>query len=105
MSWIHRDDWVAMARWLIESPGLGGPFNATAPHPVTNATFAKTLGRVLHRPAVAPAPAFILTLALGEMAGPLLLDSQRVVPARALAAGFEFRFPAVETALRHLLER
>jgi hypothetical protein len=105
MSWIHRDDWVALARWLVESPGLEGPFNATAPHPITNAAFAKTLGRVLNRPAVAPAPAFVLRIALGEMAGPLLLDSQRVVPARALAAGFTFAYPALEDSLRALTGR
>ncbi len=103
MSWIHRDDWIALVRWLIDTPGLAGPFNATAPAPATNAEFARTLGQVLRRPAFAPAPGFVLRLALGEMAGPLLLDSQRVVPARALEAGFVFRYPALEAALRNLI--
>lgn len=105
MSWIHRDDWVALVTWLVETPGLAGPFNATAPAPVTNREFAKTLGRVLRRPAFVRAPGFALKLALGEMAGPLLLGSQRVVPARAQQAGFVFRFPDLEPALRDLLAR
>jgi uncharacterized protein len=103
MSWIHRDDWVAMVKWLIESDRLSGPFNAAAPGAVPNAAFAKTLGRVLGRPALMPAPGFALKLLLGEMAGPLLLGSQRVVPEKALQSGFVFRFPELEPALRDLL--
>lgn len=103
MSWIHRDDWVSMARWLVETPGLSGAFNVTAPHPVTNREFATTLGRVLRRPALLPAPGLALRILLGEMAGPLLLASQRARPDRALRAGFDFRFPALEPALRNLL--
>jgi hypothetical protein len=105
MSWIHRDDWVSLATWLAETPGLAGPFNATAPNPVTNADFARTLGRVLGRPSFARVPGFLLRLALGEMAGPLLLASQRVVPAKAQQAGFRFAYPDLEAALRQLLGR
>jgi len=103
MSWIHRDDWVSLARWAAETPGLRGPLNLTAPNPVTNADFARSLGRALGRPAVLPAPGFALTLALGEMAGPLLLYSQRVVPARALEGGFRFAHPDLDKALGDLL--
>ena len=103
MSWIHRDDWVALARWAIETPGVRGPINLVAPHPVANAEFARALGRALNRPAIVPAPGFALRIILGEMAGPLLLNSQRVVPARALAAGFRFAHPALDEALADLL--
>jgi hypothetical protein len=103
MSWIHRDDWVSLLVWLLGAPDAAGVYNATAPNPVTNAEFAKTLGRVLTRPALVPTPPFALKLALGEMAEPLLLFSQRVLPARATAAGFAFRFPILEPALRDLV--
>ncbi|MCX6549569.1 MAG: TIGR01777 family oxidoreductase [Acidobacteria bacterium] len=103
MSWIHRDDWVSLVQWVIDAPDVNGPVNATAPHPVTNAEFARTLGRVLHRPAIMPVPAFVLKMMLGEMAGPLLLHSQRVLPARATAGGFRFAFDTIEPALENLL--
>jgi hypothetical protein len=103
MSWIHRDDWVSLARWALDTPDVRGPLNLTAPHPVTNAEFAHTLGRALRRPAVMPAPAFALKLALGEMAEPLLLFSQRVIPARALKGGFRFAFETIDAALEELL--
>ncbi|MGE5198552.1 MAG: TIGR01777 family oxidoreductase [Rhodospirillaceae bacterium] len=104
MSWIHRDDWVALARWAIETPAVHGPINLVAPHPVANADFARALGRALDRPAVVPAPGFALKIVLGEMAGPLLLNSQRVVPARALAGGFRFAHPSLDEALADLLK-
>jgi uncharacterized protein (TIGR01777 family) len=103
MSWIHRDDWVSLVRWAIDTPACRGALNLTAPNPVTNAAFARALGRALHRPAFLPAPAFALSLLLGEMAGPLLLFSQRVVPARAEAGGFRFAFPELDGALADLL--
>lgn len=105
MSWIHRDDWVSMTQWLVYTPGLSGAFNVTAPSPVTNREFATTLGRVLRRPAFLPAPGFALRMLLGEMAGPLLLASQRATPDRALRAGFHFQFPTLEPALRDLFRR
>jgi hypothetical protein len=103
MSWIHRDDWVSLVRWMVGTPGLDGPFNATAPCPVTNAEFARTLGRALHRPAVLPTPGFALRLLLGEMAQALLLSSQRVTPHRALDLGFRFAFERLDAALADLL--
>ncbi|MCX6544950.1 MAG: TIGR01777 family oxidoreductase [Acidobacteria bacterium] len=103
VSWIHRDDWVALAVWLLAAQNVSGPVNATAPAPVTNAEFARTLGRALRRPSWLPAPAFALRAALGEMAGPLLLFSQRVMPERAISAGFSFRYATLERALSNLL--
>jgi uncharacterized protein (TIGR01777 family) len=104
MSWIHRDDWVSLARWAIETPAVRGPLNLAAPNPVTNADFARALGRALNRPAFLPAPGFALRLLLGEMAGPLLLCSQRVAPARALGGGFRFAHPTLDEALADLLQ-
>jgi uncharacterized protein (TIGR01777 family) len=105
VSWIHRDDWVALVRWLIETPAVSGPVNATAPNPVPGAEFARTLGKALHRPAFMPAPSFALRLMLGEMADPLILTGQRVVPARATQAGFRFAFEDLGAALTDLLGR
>jgi uncharacterized protein (TIGR01777 family) len=102
MSWIHVADWVALARWLVTTTSLTGPFNATAPNPVTNREFATALGTALHRPSFMPAPAFAIKLAVGEMAGPLVLGSERVIPARALEAGFSFKYPELGQALHAL---
>jgi uncharacterized protein (TIGR01777 family) len=98
--WIHRDDWIALVRWTIVTPRVSGPFNGTAPHPVSNATFARALGRAMHRPAFMPAPGFALRLLLGEMADALLLSGQNAVPANALCGGFQFRYSHVDEALR-----
>lgn len=102
MSWIHRDDLVALIAWLLERDGAGGAYNGTAPTPVTNRDFAQALGRALHRPAVLPTPAFVLKAAFGEMVQ-LLLTGQRVLPAHALAEGFTFRFPTLDDALSDLV--
>jgi uncharacterized protein len=101
--WIHRQDWLALTRFLIAKPEAAGPFNATAPAPVTNEAFSKSLAGVLGRPCVFRAPAVALRLAMGEMADALLLKGQRVVPARALEQGFEFRFRELGSALRSIL--
>jgi hypothetical protein len=105
MSWIALDDLLGALHHLLNRADLAGPVNAAAPEPVTNAVFTKTLGRVLRRPTVAPAPAFALRLAFGEMADAALLASTRVKPERLLATGYRFRFPELEGALRHLLGR
>jgi hypothetical protein len=104
MSWIHRDDLVALLVAVLEDPRFEGPVNATAPHPVTMREFASTLGRVLHRPAFAPAPALVIRAAMGEMAS-LVLDGQRVLSAKASSLGFRFRFARLEPALREILDR
>jgi uncharacterized protein len=103
--WIHRDDWIALVRWAIDNASATGPLNATAPLPVTNKEFAVTLGRVLRRPAFMPTPRLALQLALGEMAGALLLSGQRAIPAQAERLGFRFRFSRLEDALRALFAR
>ncbi len=100
--WIHIRDEARALRFLITEPRASGPFNLTAPNPVTQRAFAHTLGRVLGRPSFAPAPGFLLRLALGEMAD-LLLKGQRAVPKRLLELGFTFDFPDLESALRDLL--
>jgi uncharacterized protein (TIGR01777 family) len=105
MSWIAMDDLVGVIHHLLDRTDLAGPVNVTAPEPVTNAVFTKTLGRVLGRPTVVPAPAFALRLAFGEMADATLLSGARVRPERLLATGYRFRFPEIEGALRHLLGR
>jgi uncharacterized protein (TIGR01777 family) len=99
MSWIHLDDWVAMVRWALATTGIRGPLNLTAPRPVTNREMAAALARALHRPALMPAPAFAIHLALGEMADATVLNGQRVLPKAALDAGFRFRYETVATAL------
>jgi len=99
MPWIHRLDWIEMVRWIVETPGLTGAVNAAAPHPVTNADFARALGRALRRPALMPAPRFALKIALGELAD-AILASQRAIPANALAHGYHFRYPEIDIAFR-----
>lgn len=103
LSWIHRLDWLEMVRWIVETPQAVGPINATAPHPVTNRHFARALGRALRRPSLVPAPGFALKLALGEVANSLV-TGQRVLPARAQALAFHFRYPEIEQALRGIFE-
>jgi uncharacterized protein len=103
MSWIAIDDLLGVVHHVLDRADLEGPVNAVAPEPVTNAAFTGTLGRVLGRPTIVPAPAFALRLALGEMADATLLSSTRVRPDRLLATGFRFRFPELAGALRHVL--
>ena len=100
MSWIHRIDWIEMVRWIVDTPEAAGPFNATAPDPVTNRQFARALGRALGRPSLVPAPGFALRLMMGEMADALVLTGQRAVPAKARKLGFHFRYPTIEQAFR-----
>lgn len=102
MSWIHREDLLSMLLFLMEHRELAGHFNATAPYPATSRELAHAIGEVLHRPSLIPTPAFALKLALGEMSS-MLLTGQRVLPKRALQAGFGFRFPHLREALVDLL--
>jgi uncharacterized protein (TIGR01777 family) len=103
-SWIAMPDLVAAIRHVASHDSISGPVNAISPHPVTNAEFTRCLARVLGRPALLPAPAFALRLALGEMADELLLSSTRAVPGRLLGSGFSFRYPDLESALRAVLD-
>ncbi|MCA8921478.1 MAG: TIGR01777 family oxidoreductase [Planctomycetes bacterium] len=99
--WIHADDLVRLILWSLDTPTLSGALNATAPHPCTQAEFARALARVLRRPAWLRLPGALVRLGLGGMATELLA-SRRVVPARALAGGFSFHFPRVDDALADL---
>ncbi|MFI9309304.1 TIGR01777 family oxidoreductase [Streptomyces triculaminicus] len=103
-SFISLADHVAALRHLLRSSGLSGPFNLTAPNPVTNREATEATGRVLRRPALLPAPAPALRLALGEMATEVLA-SQRVVPRRLLESGFVFAHPDIESAVRAALAK
>lgn len=102
MSWIHIDDEVAAIGWLLDHPELSGPFNLTAPEPVTNEVFSKTLGKALHRPAFFRVPAFTMKLMLGE-ASELLLEGQCVKPDALTKSGFSFNYPRLESALKNLV--
>ncbi len=101
--WISLDDVAGVLVRLIEDETMSGAVNAVAPEAVTSAVFARALGRTLHRPAILPAPAFALRLLLGEMADALLLASTKAVPERLSHAGFEFRHPRLDDALRAAL--
>lgn len=105
MSWIHRDDLVRLISHCIATQDISGPVNATAPAPVRNRDFARSLGKALHRPAILAVPALPLKLALGQFAEELLLGGQRVYPARVEASGFEFRYPELDGALSAILKR
>ncbi|MEU6390267.1 TIGR01777 family oxidoreductase [Streptomyces sp. NPDC046939] len=98
-SFIALHDHVAALRHCLDTEGLAGPVNLTAPHPATNREVTAAMGRVLRRPALFPAPAVALRLVLGEMAGEVL-GSTRAVPSRLLKSGFEFAFPGLDQAIR-----
>jgi uncharacterized protein (TIGR01777 family) len=99
VSWIHRLDWIEIVRWLVQTPGVAGPVNATAPHPVTNREFARALGRAMHRPSFVPAPGFAVKIVAGEFADSIL-TGQRVIPARAQKDGYHFRYPEIDQCFR-----
>ncbi len=103
ISWIALADAVAAIQWIIDHAALAGPVNVASPNPITNAEFARTLGRALHRPALLPTPAFALRLAFGKMADELLLASAAMVSRKLLDSGFEFRYPELTDALRAAL--
>ncbi len=104
MSWVHIDDYVAIVLRLLRDEQMRGPYNMTAPSPVTNAQFTAALAAVLRRPAPFVAPAALLKLSMGESAS-LLLEGQRVLPTRLAAAGIRFKFPELSYALADLLSR
>jgi uncharacterized protein (TIGR01777 family) len=99
LSWVHLDDVVGILLRCIDDESISGAVNVTAPEPVTNKEFSRTLGRVLVRPAITPVPGFALRLLYGEM-GSIVTTGRRVVPARMLDAGYEFKHPQLEPALR-----
>ena len=100
--WIHLDDLMTAVMFIFEHPQIDGPLNFCAPEPVTNRELAASLGRVLHRPAIMPAPAFMMRMVLGEFSQ-VLLGSQRTVPRKLLEHGFEFQYPQIGTALEAIV--
>jgi hypothetical protein len=105
MSWITLRDAVKIMEFAISNDGLTGAVNVVTPNPVRNAEFTRVLAKALHRPALFPAPAFALRLALGEMADALLLSSQKAVPSKLEGAGFTFSQPVLAKALAEVLPK
>ena len=103
MSWISFADHLGAMEHTLQSDVLAGPVNLVAPTPVTNATFARTLGKVLNRPALIPVPAFALELVYGEMARATLLAGQRALPTALVRSGYEFADPTLEHALSRVM--
>jgi len=103
VSWISIDDLVAALTRILADERLRGPVNAVSPQPVTNRDLVTTLAKVLHRPAVVPMPAMAVKVMFGEMGQSLLLEGARVKPTRLLRNGFVFRYPDLESVLRHEL--
>lgn len=105
MPWLTLPEAVSIIRFALENESLRGPMNATAPNPVTNAEFSKTLGKVLSRPVIFPVPAFALRLVAGEMADALLLSSARAIPWNLQERGYKFQHATLEEGLRVVLAR
>jgi hypothetical protein len=104
VTWIHVDDVAGLYSLALRDPSITGPLNLVAPETPAQREVARAIGRVLERPAALPAPAALLRLALWGQAD-LLLHGRRAVPAKANAAGYVFRFPTIELALREALGR
>jgi uncharacterized protein (TIGR01777 family) len=103
MSWVALEDVVGILRFAIENNSARGPINIVSPQPLQNAEFTRVLAKAMHRPAIFPAPAFALRLALGEMADALLLSSQRVQPHAVEKLGYRFLRTDLSTALEDLV--
>ena len=103
MSWIHIEDMVAIILHCINNPEIHGAVNATAPNPVTNRVFSATLAAALKRPDYLAMPAIMVKILFGEMGEELLLQGQKVVPAKMLGAGFEFKYANLKVALKNIL--
>jgi uncharacterized protein len=102
ISWVALPDAVRAIEFAIQTASLSGAVNVVAPNPATNLEFTRSLGRALHRPTLLRVPTFALRLAFGEMAEATIFESQRVMPARLSASGFDFEYPELETGLRAL---
>lgn len=101
-SWIHMDDQIAALRWIIDNPSASGVYNFAAPDPIQNKVLARTIGKVMRRPAFFAVPAFAIRLLFGEMAI-TVLGGQRVLPGRLEQEGFRFQYPKIEQAIRSLV--
>jgi len=104
MSWISLDDVVGIVNFALENESVRGALNVTAPNPVSNEEFTKTLGAVLYRPTFLPLPEFAVHMVFGEMGDALLLDSTRVMPKRINDAGYQFKFTNLKAALENAVE-
>jgi uncharacterized protein (TIGR01777 family) len=104
MSWISLDDVVGIITYVLEHENVRGAVNVTAPNPVINEEFTKTLGSVIYRPTFLPLPEFAVHMVFGEMGDALLLDSTRVIPKRMKDAGYEFKYPDLKAALERAVE-
>ncbi len=100
ISWVALDDVVNAIKLAINDSSIRGPLNVVSPNPVTNEEFTRTLGHVLNRPTALAMPAFAARIAFGEMADEMLLASQKVIPKKLMSVGFEFKYPALEGAMR-----
>jgi uncharacterized protein (TIGR01777 family) len=98
LSWIHLDDMVNAIEFLLNNENCSGPFNLTAPEPVTNKTFSKQLAKALSRPCLFFVPSFVMKIAMGE-ASTMLLEGQNVIPDKLIKAGYSFTYPTVSSAL------
>jgi len=99
MSWIALPDLLELFEFILKNETVKGPINAVTPHPITNRTFTKTLGALLHRPTIFPLPDFLARFLLGQMADETLLSSTKALPEALLAAGFAFKYPELKQAL------
>jgi NAD dependent epimerase/dehydratase family enzyme len=104
MSWIALEDMISIINFVLENENVRGPINATAPNPVTNHTFTKTLGEVINRPTFIPVPEFGVKFMFGEMGETLLLGGSRVVPKKLQDLGFTFKYPELKEALKKATE-
>ena len=104
VSWIHRNDHLGLIEWAMTTPSVSGPLNLVAPEPEQMQAFCEILGQVLHRPCWFPVPETVLSFALGEL-GTVMTTGQRVQPQKVLAGGYVFRYPALEPALRAILNK
>ena len=102
MPWIHIDDMVDIIIHAIQND-IAGPINCTAPQPVTNKEFAKTLGKVLKRPAIAPMPAVVVKLLFGQMGDELMLQGQCVIPQKLQQQGYQFKYNDLQSALNNII--
>jgi len=101
-SWVHMHDLVEAFIFLLDKKEISGPVNLCSPEPVRNKELGAAIGRVLHRPSFMPAPGFMIKLILGEF-GSVLLEGQRVIPKRLLDAGYKFKYPGIDEALKNII--
>ncbi len=104
VSWIHRSDHIGLIQWAVTTTAVCGPINAVAPEPARMNTFCDVLGQAMHRPSWLPVPGIALNILLGEL-GTLMTTGQRVIPKKAMAGGYVFRYPTLESALRAVLKK